>query len=187
MSEDTSASRNAVCRVFIGSCLARIESRSIAGSRPTPSSPRSSRSPSSSWLSRCRPAGPVEGAAAATRPVCNADLPPMTQRCGTRCKEKLAKHASATSEAASETRQKHREREENAQFIEERSRDARSLRRDKCLCPYNAGALVPAATDRRLDRSTRRKAQRENADGLCDKHRTDSEFRIELERRQLGQ
>jgi hypothetical protein len=35
--------------------------------------------------------------------------------------------------------------------------------------------------------STRRKAQRENADGLCDKHRTDSEFRIELERRQLGQ
>ena len=67
----------------------------------------------------CRPAGPVEGAAGATRPVCNADLPPMTQRCGTRCKEKLAKHASATSEAASETRQKHREREENAQFIEE--------------------------------------------------------------------
>jgi hypothetical protein len=35
--------------------------------------------------------------------------------------------------------------------------------------------------------STRRKAQRENADGLCDKHRIDSEFRIELERRQLGQ
>ena len=35
--------------------------------------------------------------------------------------------------------------------------------------------------------STRRKAPRESADGLCDKPRIDSEFRIELERRQLGQ
>jgi hypothetical protein len=35
--------------------------------------------------------------------------------------------------------------------------------------------------------STRRKASRESADGPCDKHRIDSEFRIELERRQLGQ
>jgi hypothetical protein len=35
--------------------------------------------------------------------------------------------------------------------------------------------------------STRRKASREDADGPCDKRRIDSEFRIELERRQLGQ
>jgi hypothetical protein len=35
--------------------------------------------------------------------------------------------------------------------------------------------------------STRRKTPRESADGPCDKHRIDSEFRIELERRQLGQ
>ena len=35
--------------------------------------------------------------------------------------------------------------------------------------------------------STRRKASHESADGPCDKHRIDSQFRIELERRQLGQ
>jgi hypothetical protein len=35
--------------------------------------------------------------------------------------------------------------------------------------------------------STRRKAPHESADGPYDKHRIDNEFRIELERRQLGQ
>ena len=35
--------------------------------------------------------------------------------------------------------------------------------------------------------STWRKAPRESADCPCDKRRIDSEFRIELERRQLGQ
>jgi hypothetical protein len=35
--------------------------------------------------------------------------------------------------------------------------------------------------------STRRKSPHESAHGACDKHRIDSEFRIELERRQLGQ
>ena len=34
---------------------------------------------------------------------------------------------------------------------------------------------------------TRCKASRESADIPCDKHRIDCEFRIELERRQLGQ
>jgi hypothetical protein len=35
--------------------------------------------------------------------------------------------------------------------------------------------------------STRRKAPHESANGPYDKHRIDNEFRIELERRQLGQ
>ena len=112
-------------------------SRSIAGSRPTPSSPRSSRSPSSSWLSRCRPAGPVEEQRAATRPVCNADLPPMTHAVGQGAR-KSSRSTRAPQAKQPVKRDRSIERERKTPNSSKRSRDARSLRRDKCLCPYNS-------------------------------------------------